>query len=222
MDDLINEQIINIQEDIQLITNPYERAMVRAQLLLALSDLSQVGEVSIGPTGKNAIKNDNVKPITFEEESVSSEEGEPIELEKTTEEGPREISLENNQVIVQVELEDGTFTDLDVTEQFNLTTDYVGDIGETKEAILEARKELASQIATFSLTPVYSSLEKLSSSNDKLMLAYYMQEYGIEEINSFVEDLTDGNYNDVYEFATNDTVGALVADLAKAAEEVEE
>ena len=54
------------------------------------------------------------------------------------------------------------------------------------------------------------------------MLAYYMQEYGVEEINGFVQELTDGNYSDVYEFATNDTIGALVADLEKAAEDAEE
>ena len=77
-------------------------------------------------------------------------------------------------------------------------------------------------MTSYALTPVYATLENIVSSNDKLMLAYYMQEYGVEEINGFVQELTDGNYSDVYEFATNDTIGALVADLEKAAEDAEE
>lgn len=237
MDELINEQIAIITNEMDLITNPYERALVRAQFLIALGSLSQVGDINTTTlTGKDAIKNDNIKPITFEEEEV-----EEIQLEekatdsksksskKTTKKAvveetnePNEILLEDESVIVQVEAEDGSMMDLDITEAYALTADYQGEKGDSEEDIIAARKELATQITSYALTPVYATLENIVSSNDKLMLAYYMQEYGVEEINGFVQELTDGNYNDVYEFATNDTIGALVADLEKAAEDAEE
>lgn len=239
MDELINEQISTLTNEMDLITNPYERALVRAQFLIALGSLSQVGDINTTTlTGKDAIKNDNIKPITFEEEK---EEVEEIQLEekaannksksskKTTKKTvveetnePNEILLEDESVIVQVEAEDGSMMDLDITEAYALTADYQGEKGDSEEDIIAARKELATQITSYALTPVYATLENIVSSNDKLMLAYYMQEYGVEEINGFVQELTDGNYSDVYEFATNDTIGALVADLEKAAEDAEE
>lgn len=237
MDELINEQIAIITNEMDLITNPYERALVRAQFLIALGSLSQVGDINTTTlTGKDAIKNDNIKPITFEEEEVeeiqleekaanskskSSKKTTKKEVVEETNE-PNEILLEDESVIVQVEAEDGSMMDLDITEAYALTADYQGEKGDSEEDIIAARKELATQITSYALTPVYATLENIVSSNDKLMLAYYMQEYGVEEINGFVQELTDGNYSDVYEFATNDTIGALVADLEKAAEDAEE
>lgn len=223
MDELINQQIELLQTEMEQIANPYERAMMRVNFLSALSNLCEAAVAPPQRKGKESIKNDMAKPIVFEEEP-QIEIAEPKETAKKEEKStkksskkkaePTEIQLEPTQVIVQAEAEDGSIVDLDVTEEYNLIADFEGSE--------EDKKELATQIASYALTPVFASLSNLKASNDKLMLAYYMQEFGVEEINGFVNELTDGNYSDVYEFATNDTVGALVAELEKAAEESEE
>ena len=68
-------------------------------------------------------------------------------------------------------------------------------------------------ITAYALLPIYQSLDKLEDSENKMMLSYYMKEYGLEQINDFVNQLTDGQFSDVYEFVNNDNVEGLVVNI---------
>ena len=67
MNKIFNEQFELLQQDLQEISNPYERAHIRVLLLGTLSGLTEEPPIDM-PTGKDAIKNDIVKePIAFDE-----------------------------------------------------------------------------------------------------------------------------------------------------------
>ena len=69
--------------------------------------------------------------------------------------------------------------------------------------------------------PIYSTFTELADSEDKMMLSYYMQQVGVEDINGFIADLSDGQFNDIYEFANNDNLEYIVTSIAEAMSEEE-
>ena len=207
MEKLINSQIETLQTEIEEISDPYQRAHIRVLLISALGNLSTIGEVSTVSTvaeGKEAIKNDIVKennePINFEEpkeekaeEAVKESNGpEPIEIDEQGQESSEPIIIET---------EEGQ---LDITEAYNALASVEDE---------SARTELAMNITAYALLPIYQSLDKLEDSENKMMLSYYMKEYGLEQINDFVNQLTDGQFSDVYEFVNNDNVEGLVVNI---------
>lgn len=207
MEKLINSQIETLQTEIEEISDPYQRAHIRVLLISALGNLSTIGEVSTVSTiaeGKEAIKNDivkeNNKPINFEEpkeekveEVVKESNGpEPIEIDEQGQESSEPIIIET---------EEGQ---LDITEAYNALASVEDE---------SARTELAMNITAYALLPIYQSLDKLEDSENKMMLSYYMKEYGLEQINDFVNQLTDGQFSDVYEFVNNDNVEGLVVNI---------
>ena len=207
MEKLINSQIETLQTEIEEISDPYQRAHIRVLLISALGNLSTIGEVSTVSTiaeGKEAIKNDIVKennePINFEEpkeekaeEVVKESNGpEPIEIDEQGQESSGPIIIET---------EEGQ---LDITEAYNALASVEDE---------SARTELAMNITAYALLPIYQSLDKLEDSENKMMLSYYMKEYGLEQINDFVNQLTDGQFSDVYEFVNNDNVEGLVVNI---------
>ena len=207
MEKLINSQIETLQTEIEEISDPYQRAHIRVLLISALGNLSTIGEVSTVSTiveGKEAIKNDIVKennePINFEEpkeekaeEVVKESNGpEPIEIDEQGQESSEPIIIET---------EEGQ---LDITEAYNALASVEDE---------SARTELAMNITAYALLPIYQSLDKLEDSENKMMLSYYMKEYGLEQINDFVNQLTDGQFSDVYEFVNNDNVEGLVVNI---------
>ena len=79
MMNLINEQIQAVIEDLELMTNPYERSMVRTHLIGALSNINLTASfdtmANFLPIGKDAIKNDIVEKKYSEYVDVGTNEG---------------------------------------------------------------------------------------------------------------------------------------------------
>lgn len=219
MNKLFNEQFELIQQDLQEITNPYERAHIRALLLGTLAELVEES-VSSEFNNKNAIKNDTIKDvIDFEpdsnEEITEEQEVEYIEEEMNTQSNePNEIDLDkdpainsNEPIMVETE-ENGT---INVREAYNLITTF--------EGTEDDKLALASNITLYSLTAIYEGLSQLKDCHNKMMLAYYMSEFGLEEINNFVSELTDGTFNDIYEFINNENLEGFIINVENAIEE---
>lgn len=143
---------------------------------------------------------------TVVEDTTVNEDPQPIEVElepqaKAEVEGP---------IIIDCEDEEGNTYQLDITEAWNVVGDEEGS---------EERVELARNLTEYNLLPVYNTLEKLDHSYNKMMLSYYMQEYGLEGINEFIESLTEGMFADVYEFVNNENLEGLIANIEEAATE---
>lgn len=224
MNNLFNEHYSILQEELQEITNPYERAHVRVMLLEVLAQLEDTTDYVEERTGKDTIKNDNVKPIDFKavtepgsevEEIVDAQEVTPVQEETNTEtnnklEEPVEIDLDhsvkNEPMIVQTE--DG---EVDITEAYHLLSKFEGSE--------EDKIELATAIAAYNLTAIYEGLGNLKDCYNKMMLAYYMSDFGLEEINGFLSQLTDGTFNDIYEFINDENLEGFITNLESAIEE---
>lgn len=216
MNELLNEQIALVLEDLSLISNPYERSMVRVNLIKALTDLSPVQQTE-EITGKDAIKADYAKAEApaqiaevveeeIAEETVTEENDEVLE--------PKEIDLDKSvaagPIITTIEDEEGNPFEIDVTEVYNKLSNDLSD---------EDKLELAKNITAYSLAPVYDELTMLPDSNDKMMLAYYLQQLGLDQLNDFVVQLTDGQVNILHEFVNKDNLEYLVNEIASAMEE---
>lgn len=159
------------------------------------------------------------EPIEFESADVA-ESTDAIVEETVTQSEPKEIeidtdpSIEANQeterIVIECENEDKSKYDLDITDAWM----FVGD-----EEGSEERIEIAKNLTEYNLLPVYNTFEKLEDNNSKMMLAYYMQLYGLEGINEFIENLTEGMFSDVYEFANNENIDGLITSIEEAASE---
>lgn len=239
MTNLINEQIQAIMEDLELMTNPYERSMVRTHLIGALSNMNLTASfgtmVDTLPKGKNAIKNDIAKETIEEPVSVDIEQDpieaeapiafeEPVVEESNKKTEPVEVDVDPNTeeetdkpIVVQVEDEEGNVIDLDITEAWNTVAPSMQEAGVEEEIILS----LAQNLTAYNLMPIYSTFNGLADSEDKMMLSYYMQQVGVEEINGFIAELSDGQFNDIYEFVNNDNLEYIVNSIAEAMSEEE-
>lgn len=241
MMNLINEQIQAVIEDLELMTNPYERSMVRTHLIGALSNINLTASFDTManslPAGKDAIKNDIVKepveePVTVDIEQDPIQADAPIVFEKSTpvvEEEPKkkteptEVDVDPNTeeevvtepIVIQVEDEEGNVIDLDITEAWNAVAPSMQESGVEEEIILS----LAQNLTAYNLMPIYSTFTELADSEDKMMLSYYMQQVGVEDINGFIANLSDGQFNDIYEFANNDNLEYIVTSIAEAMSE---
>lgn len=209
MNELINEQIELIQKDLEEIANPYERAHIRVLLLNSLSQLTCEDELSL-QTGKESIKDDYVKPIEFEE---TNEQEEILPEENAEEVGPNEIDIDNDPAIVSndpymVETENG---EVDIRAAYNMLSTFEGSE--------EDKVELATNITLYNLTAIYETLTQVKDCHNKMMLSYYMSEFGLEEINGFVSQLTDETFNDIYEFVNDDNLEGLIVNIESAIEE---
>lgn len=243
MMNLINEQIQAVIEDLELMTNPYERSMVRTHLIGALSNINLTASFDTManslPAGKDAIKNDIVKepveePVSVDIEQDPIQADAPIVFEESTpvvEEEPKkkaeptEVDVDPNTeeevvaepIVVQVEDEEGNVIDLDITEAWNAVAPSMQESGVEEEIILS----LAQNLTAYNLMPIYSTFTELADSEDKMMLSYYMQQVGVEDINGFIANLSDGQFNDIYEFANNDNLEYIVTSIAEAMSEEE-
>lgn len=241
MNNLINEQVNLVLEDLELMTNPYERCMVRTNLIQALSNLVVADDLSSLPKGKDAIRTDVVKENNLEEttapiqpvqEEVPTEthieDEPPIQFEEVQEETQEEVVEETPQpvevdvdpdtaetdtddaivgpIVVQVENEDGEIVDLDVTEAYELIK---------SEMTPEEKVELATTITGYSLIPIYAQLTNLTDGDLKATLAYQMQQVGLDEVNAFVSELTDGRF-ELFEFVNDDNLEYLVTSIEEA------
>lgn len=216
MNKIFNEQFELLQQDLQEISNPYERAHIRVLLLRTLSGLTEEPPADMldMPTGKDAIKNDIAKePITFDEVPTQEVETPEEEMESQSNE-PTEIDLDqdptvnsNEPMMIETE-ENGT---IDVREAYNLITNF--------EGTEEEKVELATNITLYSLTAIYEGLTQLKDCHNKMMLAYYMGEFGLEEMNNFVSELTDGTFNDIYEFINDENLDGFIINVESAIEE---
>ena len=241
MMNLINEQINAVLEDLELMTNPYERSMVRTQLIGALSNINLTASfdavANTLPKGKDSIKKDIPKEVVQEEPDVNEpvpvdieqsplDMEQPITFEETpaqektpVQEGPVEVDVDPNTeepttegpMVVQIENEDGEVVDLDITEAYNLIATEMSE---------EEKVELATTIAGYSLIPIYAQLSNLTDGDLKATLAYQMQQVGLDDLNEFVKDLTDGRF-DLLEFVNDDNLEYLTTSIQEAMEDEE-
>ena len=167
-------------------------------------------------TAKVEVDEADDTPITFE--PANQIEAEDAIVEETIENPqPKEIDLEpeveekaTEPIVIECQDEEGNVYNLDITEAWNLVGDEEGS---------EERVELAKNLTEYNLLPIYNTLEKLDHSYNKMMLSYYMQEYGLETINEFISDLTEGLFSDVYEFVNNENLEGLITSIESAAEQ---
>lgn len=229
MTELINNQLELIMSELEQVTDVQGRADLRIKLIGVLLNLGDNCSLEI-ETGKEAIKETKKKTTTKKKKEVVAE---PVETEEVVEqqeveeeqesevvEGPVEIDLDTDPnlidenatrepIIVSLEDEEGKGYEVNITDVY-----YTLDVEDE-----ETKKEIASNIVSYNLTPVYETLSNLNDSNDKVMLSYYLQNFGLETINTFIEELTEGQFNDLYEFVNNDNVNGLVLQLEEAASE---
>lgn len=241
MMNLVNEQINAVLEDLELMTNPYERSMVRTHLISALANMYVPNDSLEISKGKDAIKTDIPKeavaeqpdvnepvPVDLEQNPIESET--PIVFEEPAEEEkpkkktskkkaePKEVDVDPDTeepaaiepMTVQVEDEEGNIVDLDITEAYSLIA---------SEMSHEEKVELATTIAGYSLIPIYAQLTNLSDGDLKATLAYQMQQVGLDELNGFINDLTDGQFSDVFEFVNDDNLEYLTTSVEEAMSE---
>lgn len=155
------------------------------------------------------------QPINFESVEEVKEEVENTVEEDVEEPQPQEIDLEPEfieetaPIVIECEDEDGNAYTLDITEAWKI----VGD-----EEASDERVELAKNLTEYNLLPIYNTLEKIDHCYNKMMLSYYMQEYGLETINEFITDLTEGLFSDIYEFVNNENLEGLIQNIESAAE----
>lgn len=190
MNDLINEQINLIFEDLTLISNPYERCMVRTNLIKALTDLSLTAIDE--PTGKDSINSNFAKTYdeqtssndinvsntdnTIVQENIESIEEQQVQdtvdnneiLEERLE--PKEIDIDNSvsettPIITIIEDEDGNEFELDITEAYNKLNPELSE---------EEKIEIAKNITAYNLMPIYDELKFLEDKENKMLLAYYL------------------------------------------------
>lgn len=242
MNNVINEQLNLVLEELELITDTYQRADIRVKLMSVLmGENVELNE----PAGKEAFKHDKKKetadkqpakedkkksskkenktkkvevsedtPIIFEPaDDFTSEDAVTETPEKDPE--PKEVELEPNEeinepIVIECEDEDGKSYTLDITDAWNV----VGDEEGSEEAV-----ELARNLTEYNLLPVYNTFDELDNCSNKMMLAYYMQEFGLQGINEFIDSLTEGVYKDIYEFVNNENLEGLIANIEEAAQE---
>lgn len=235
MIEVINQQLNLVLEDLDLITDPYQRSMVRTNLISALSNLAF--DTIEAPKGKEAIKNDTAKevdaPIEFtaKEETVAEEvvEEKPAKKtatkkkaaakkEKKEEPAPKEIDVDpntkSNEPIMYPFLdEDEQEQQLDVTEAYNLITTEMSD---------EDKLDLAAAITDAAVAPIYATLTGISDSMLKATLAYQMQQVSLDDINSFIYDLSEEKFDNVYEFVNDSNIEYVTSSIQEALEAGEE
>ena len=218
MNKIFNEQYELLLKDMEEITDPYHRAHIRALVLQAVNSLTDISEddVEVAITGKDAIKEDiakDTKKTTTEttkkktttaskktEKDVKNHEPNELDLEK-------DPNINNTEpLIVNVE-----GTDYDIREAYNLLDKFEGTD--------EERIDLATNITAYGLTAIYETLSQLKDSENKMTLAYYLNEYGLDEINNFTSELTDGTFNDIYEFINDDNLEGFITNIEAATEE---
>lgn len=245
---LINEQINAVLEDLELMTNPYERSMVRTHLIGALSNINLTTSVDIIagslPKGKDAIKQDVIKegepepevapevvsepvPVDLEQSPIEPEE--PIVFEEPKEEKTKKKTSKKKAEPKEVDVDPNTEEPAaiePITVQVEDEEGNIVDLDITEayglintEMSDEEKVELATTIAGYSLVPIYAQLTNLSDGDLKATLAYQMQQVGLDDLNGFIADLTDNQFSDVFEFVNDDNLEYLTTSIQEAMEE---
>lgn len=240
MINLIQLQLNSLLEEIEMVTDTYQRANLRVKLINALSNLT-TDEPVYELEGKDSIKNDFIKEnktedITFElsnndtqsilfEDNNSNDSQIEINQQEEQEQQIKEPEIEFINVSEQKEVQE------EITEPILLTCyneneeEYQLDITEAliamnnKDLENETILEIAKNITEHNLVPIYQTLKVLDDTNNKMMLAYYLQQFGLEAVNEFLTYLTDGQFTDLYEFVNNDNVEGLVVNLEESSQE---
>lgn len=233
---VINEQLELVLEDLDLITDPYQRCMVRTNLVNALSNLTL--DTVDAPKGKEAIKNDKPKEVDAPIEFTAKAEPEPEAKEEVKEEkpakkasskkkvtskkkeepAPKEVDVDpntkSNEPIMYTFLDDNDQEQqLDVTEAYNLITTEMEE---------SDKLDLAAAITDAAVAPIYATLTNISDSMLKATLAYQMQQVSLEDINSFVYDLSEEQFDNVYEFVNDSNLEYVTSSIEEALENGEE
>ena len=102
---------------------------------------------------------------------------------------------------------------IDVTEAYNLIKTEMSE---------EDKLDLAATITDAAVGPIYATLTNISDGMLKATLAYQMQQVSLEDINSFIYDLSEQEYNDVYEFVNDNNIEYVTNAIEEAMEDGEE
>lgn len=242
MEQFINDQIEILKKEMESLSDPYQKAHIRVLLITALSGLSAIGDISeqvVIESDKESIKEDKVKKTSkakkeeikeeapkketkttkakkekeVKEEVVEPKEEVPAEEEKIDEPIPVDLDANAEEETVEpiiIETEEG---DLDITEAYMKLKSIEDE---------DLRAEIAMNLTYYNLLPTYETLDKLSDGEMKMRLASFIQDYGLEEINAAISDLTDGQFTDIYEFVNDDNVEGIVSQLEEMASDGEE
>lgn len=223
MNKIFNEQYELLLKDMEEITDPYHRAHIRALVLQAVNSLTDISEddIEVAITGKDAIKEDiakDTKKTTTETTKKKTTTASKKKEKEVKKDEPNELDLDkdpniNNDTEVNTEplIVNVEGTDYDIREAYNLLDKFEGTD--------EERIDLATNITAYGLTAIYESLSQLKDSENKMTLAYYLNEYGLDEINNFTSELTDGTFNDIYEFINDDNLEGFITNIEAATEE---
>lgn len=223
MNKIFNEQYELLLKDMEEITDPYHRAHIRALILQAVNNLTEVSDddIEITITGKDAIKEDIAKETIQEKKTTSTKKKTTAKKKEVKKEEPKELDLDKDPNVTENVSEEESNnepyivtvegTEYDIREAYNLLNKYEGSE--------EEKVELATNITVYGLTAVYEGLSILKDSDMKMTLAYYLSQYGLETINEFVESLTDGQFNDIYEFINDENMEGFLTNLEAASEE---
>ena len=223
MNKIFNEQYELLLKDMEEITDPYHRAHIRALVLQAVNSLTDISEddIETAITGKDAIKEDiakDTKKTTTETTKKKTTTASKKKEKEVKKDEPNELDLDkdpniNNDTEVNTEplIVNIEGTDYDIREAYNLLDKFEGTD--------EERIDLATNITAYGLTAIYETLSQLKDNENKMTLAYYLNEYGLDEINNFTSELTDGTFNDIYEFINDDNLEGFITNIEAATEE---
>lgn len=190
---LLNNQMAKLAEEMDSILDPKDRAFIRSKYIRLLYDMS-IGENITCKGEKEAIKEDMSKQDnTVEEEDIDLIKEE--NMENNNEEESEEDPLSDAEEVINILVKDEYGEMQDITDIYNQIED-IEDV--------EIRKEAALCIKEYSeCIEEYKSLNMIEYSEAKLYIAYCIKEIGIESVNAYVSDLTDGEFTDLYKYINN-------------------
>lgn len=226
LQNLINSQVQIINEQLEMISDPYQNSHIRVlflQCLLNSADmLTDSGNIL---QGKDAIKENykktssdalidtinktldtpseiSLEDTNTEETVVDNKEQEPQKQEEVKEDSKEDNEEERMLIDIDGEV-------VDITDAYN----YLDEVPEGDD-----KDEAAAIITVYGLMPI---LEQIKTKNtlDKVVLARYIQEYGLDQINEVINEMSDGFYKDIYESINDENIEAFVYELSQIAEE---
>ena len=225
--ELLNKQIGVMLKEVEQIDNIKDRLELRIQVVQTIYNISESSEIENLPQGKESIKEDKAKkPIVMveeyeedipeiPEEMVNEVEPKP-ELPEIEEEITVEEIIEAGQELkpevaakaaAEIECEEVNLDeperiiveDTDITDVFNMLNPEISK---------DFREELSLQIIEYNVVDEYKTLDHIEEVDDgviseKILLAYWVQQSGLETMEYFVNYFAsnievDENDNETY------------------------
>lgn len=235
--EIMNNQLNLALEEIEALEHGTERTKLRIMLIGALANTASV-DFKDAPKGKEAIKEDTAKEVLDAQESAEEVES-PVEESESEYTG-----IESDVVVAEETVAEETTIEETESEEIPMVENLVVlneegqevDITDAYNSILyaandEDRQALALQVTEYMCLPAYQTLNELVVTNAegeqelladnyyKFMLAYYLTpnedgSTGLEVIDQYVSQFTDGQCDSIYDFINNDNIEAFISWLS--------